>query len=160
MAEVKGPFVLDLTVTDITYRVHVDEYGQFNTIVNDMRISAESLEGLRRNLATVTRRAKVKVAVKYSRLDFSRIIDGVATSVHAKTKNVMAVENGKSLQLEYGTFFHSLSPDEKKTIIELHNAKLEADKAYNEFIRQHHINLRSKVEKEVEETMRHMAGQA
>src|SRR4051812_7365622 len=94
-------------ILDTTVEIHADSYGRWSVMSDDKRIgSGASLEAAIAQARKQLNMSRIDVSVRFYTADGKK---GVATKIHAKTRNVMTRVAGKSEQLDPNTSV--FSPD-------------------------------------------------
>lgn len=152
------PPVLTITVRNEKFDVSVDSSGRFVADFDERRYYGASLESLKKQLTTVTRRKKTETAVPYSRLDNNsgQVVHGTGRGIDTRSYNtVLVTENNAKRRLEvyYNTLmFTPLAVDEAETVERLYAAFKNAQEAFEDYTQPRLLHLHDTVKKAVDNT--------
>lgn len=156
---------LSLDIRGETFDVTVGRTGTFITEFMGTKLHAYTLEELRQRLLKATKQASINVSIPYTRLvrtgwrgldgdgDFE-MINGVARSIHARSRHIQVTEKGKAESLDHpSNTYRRLIDEEAQEVLRLKKACMDADKAFADYTKPLQINLYNQVNDEVREVL-------
>jgi hypothetical protein len=140
------------TIRGKKVELYVSTTGMFNANLDGNNLESKTITDL---VEEIDKALKCKVSIPFHRWDDGRLVNGVVTGVHGRTKNYLLRIDGKSSQEYYyssnaGKFLR-LSPGEESEYTALKQAEAAAEEASLKFEREHRIDVPKEIEKAMNE---------
>lgn len=143
----------------VKYPIEVNDGGVFWVMIDQEKITAETLEKLKERISRTQRRKTIKLALpatvakksRWNSDDPDSFVDVVITGIHRRNRVILfrRVSDKKADSIGYhDTLFKRLTPAEHAEYQKLRTAKLAAVAAVDKFERQHAYDI-EQVKKEV-----------